>query len=129
MYLLRSFSTQDQESVPKQAQEYLSAPALDCLCKARASSWSFSINPNRTGNLSLLLPWSVSARQASLPRLLVSPFTGALEDTACSAGPTSSSSGGLWPLAGGFFCPLPKVYFLPKGFGQKNTLLCCLGLF
>ena len=67
---------QDQEFGPKQDQESLSAPSLDCLCKAGASSWSCSINPNRTRNLSLLLPWTVSARQASLPGQLVYPFTG-----------------------------------------------------
>ena len=50
-----SVPKQDQESVPKQDQEYLSAPSLDCLCKAGASSWSCSINPNRTRNLSMLL--------------------------------------------------------------------------
>ena len=63
-------------TIPKQDQESLSAPSLDCLCKAGASSWSCSINPNRTRNLSLLLPWTVSARQASLPGQLVYPFTG-----------------------------------------------------
>ena len=69
---------QDQESVLKQDHESLSAPSLDCLCKARASSWSCSRNPYRTGNLSLLLPWTVSARQASLSGQLVSPFAGPL---------------------------------------------------
>ena len=32
-----------------------------------SSSWSCSFNPNRTGNLSLLLLWFVSAQQAPLP--------------------------------------------------------------
>ena len=32
------FPKQDQESVPKQDQESLSAPSVDCLCKAGASS-------------------------------------------------------------------------------------------
>ena len=67
---------QDQESVPKQDQQSLSAPYLACLCKAGAHSWSCSINPNRTRNLSLLLPWTVSARQASLPGQLGYPLTG-----------------------------------------------------
>ena len=53
--------------IPKEDQESLSAPSLDCLCKAWASSWSCSFNPNRTGNLSLLLLWFVSAQQAPLP--------------------------------------------------------------
>ena len=34
-------------------------------------------------------------------------------------GPTSSSCGGLWPLAEAFFCPS----------GQKKSLLCCFGPF
>ena len=71
---IRSYSKQDQESVPKQDQEsvpkqeqkFLSASSLNFLCKAGASSWSCSINPNRNLVL-LLLPWTVSARQASLP--------------------------------------------------------------
>ena len=67
---------QDQKSVPKQDQESLSAPSLDCLCKAGASSWSCSIYPNRTRNLSLLLPCTISARQAPLPGKLINPFTG-----------------------------------------------------
>ena len=66
----------DQKYLPKQDQESLSVPSLDCHSKEGASSWSCSINPNRTGNLSLLLPWTVSARQASLPGHLVSHFTG-----------------------------------------------------
>ena len=53
----------------------LSAPSLDCLCIAEENLWSCSINSNRTRNLSLLLPWTVSARQASLPAQLVYPFT------------------------------------------------------
>ena len=35
--------------------------------KAGARCWSCSINPNRTGNLSLLLLWTVSAQQAPSP--------------------------------------------------------------
>ena len=66
----------DQKYLPKQDQESLSVPSLDCHSKEGASSWSCSINPNRTGNLSLLLPWTVSASQASLPGHLVSHFTG-----------------------------------------------------
>ena len=54
-------------TIPKQEYESLSAPSLDCICKAGASSWSYSINLNRTGNLSLLLLWTVSAQQAPLP--------------------------------------------------------------
>ena len=67
---------QDKESAPKHDQESLSSRSVDCVCKAGASSWSWSINQNRTGNLSLLLPWTVSARQVSLPGQLVSSFTG-----------------------------------------------------
>ena len=50
--------------------------SLYCLYKAGASSWSCSINPNRTRNISLLLSWTVSARQASLPGQLAYHFTG-----------------------------------------------------
>ena len=67
---------QDSESVPKPGKKSLSASSLDCLCKAGASSRSCLINPNRTGNLSLLMPCTVSARQASLPGWLVSPVPG-----------------------------------------------------
>ena len=46
-----------------------------------SSSWSYSFNPNRIRNLSLLLLWFVSAQQAPLPvpfnhsqtRLRISP--------------------------------------------------------
>ena len=69
---------QDQESVFKQEQESFSAPSVGCLCKAGASSCCCSINMNRTGNLSLLLTWTVSARQASLLCQLVYPFIGSI---------------------------------------------------
>ena len=64
------------KSVPKQDHEFLSDSSFYCLCKAWASSWTCSINPSKTKNLSLLLPWTVSARQATLPGQLVHPFTG-----------------------------------------------------
>ena len=67
----------------------LSAPSLDCVFKAEASSWSCSINPNRTGSLSLLLPWTVSARQASLPGQLVYPFAGPFLYSCFSVKPSS----------------------------------------
>ena len=70
------FSNKIRNLFPKKDQKALSAPSLACLCKAGASSWSCTINPNRTRNLSLLLPWTVSARQASLPGQLAYPFTG-----------------------------------------------------
>ena len=57
-------------------QKSLSAPSLDCLCKAGTNSWSCSINPNMTGNLSLVSLWTVSARHASLPGHLIFLFTG-----------------------------------------------------
>ena len=69
---------QEQESVFKQEQESFSAPSVGCLCKAGASSCCCSINMNRTGNLSLLLTWTVSARQASLLCQLVYPFIGSI---------------------------------------------------
>ena len=69
---------QEQESVFKQEQESFSAPSVGCLCKAGATSCCCSINMNRTGNLSLLLTWTVSARQASLLCQLVYPFIGSI---------------------------------------------------
>ena len=38
-----------------------------CLPHSEGCAWSCSFNPNRTGNLSLLLLWLVSAQQAPLP--------------------------------------------------------------
>ena len=55
---------------------FLHAHSLDCLCKAGASSWSWSINPNRTGNISLLLLWTASAQQAQLLVQLFFSITG-----------------------------------------------------
>ena len=60
----------------KQDQELLSAPFLDCLCKTGASSYSCFNQSKKDRNLSLLSIWTVSAGQASLPRQLISSFTG-----------------------------------------------------
>ena len=73
---IRSCSQTKPGIFSKEVQESLSALLLDCRCKARASSRSCLINPNWTRNLSLLLPWVVTARQAWLPGQLAYPFTG-----------------------------------------------------
>ena len=61
-----------------------------------SGSWSCSINPNRTGNHSLLLLWTVSAQQAPLPvsaRYIQKQDQKALSapslDCLCKAGATS----------------------------------------
>ena len=61
-------------TLPNHDQE--SAPSLDSLCKAGASSWSCSTNQNRTRNHYLLSLWTVSAGEASFAGQLIAPITG-----------------------------------------------------
>ena len=58
-------------SIPIQDEESLATPTLEC--RVGATSWSWSINPNRKGNKLLLPLWTFSVRQTPLPGPLISP--------------------------------------------------------
>ena len=58
-------------SIPIQDEESLAASTLEC--RVGATSWSWSINPNRNGNKFLFPLWTVSVRQTPLPGPVISP--------------------------------------------------------